>query len=94
MCIRDSYYSVDLNLLPVEKPAAPGFHYHTGQPRTYDCLIPVSYTHLIPVKYLVAPEKYASGNTHIVAFRYADVLLSCPRTGKEAQAHSPNNNTL
>ena len=33
------YYSVDLNLLPVEKPAAPGFHYHTGQPRTYDCLI-------------------------------------------------------
>lgn len=30
----------------------------------------------IPVKYLVAPEKYASGNTHIVAFRYADVLLS------------------
>ena len=33
------YYSVDLNLLPVEKPATPGFHYHTGQPRTYDCLI-------------------------------------------------------
>ena len=33
------YYSVDLNLLPVEKPETGGFHYHTGQPRTYDCLI-------------------------------------------------------
>ncbi len=42
---RDSfYYSVDLNLLPVEKPdiegLAPGDLYlHVGQPRTYDCLI-------------------------------------------------------
>ncbi|MBQ9477670.1 MAG: glycoside hydrolase family 37 [Bacteroidales bacterium] len=38
------FYSVDLNLLPVEKPdvagSAPGtFFYHTGQPRNYDCLI-------------------------------------------------------
>jgi putative isomerase len=38
------YYSVDLNLLPVEKPDVdalkPGmFFLHTGQPRTYDCLI-------------------------------------------------------
>jgi hypothetical protein len=38
------YYSVDLNLLPVEKPditsLQPGKLYlHTGQPRTYDCLI-------------------------------------------------------
>jgi putative isomerase len=38
------YYSVDLNLLPVEKPditsLQPGkLFLHTGQPRTYDCLI-------------------------------------------------------
>lgn len=38
------YYSVDLNLRPVEKPATetlqPGkFYFHMGQPRTYDCLI-------------------------------------------------------
>ena len=38
------YYSVDLNLLPVEKPdidsLQPGKLYlHVGQPRTYDCLI-------------------------------------------------------
>lgn len=38
------YYSVDLNLLPVEKPdiegLAPGeLHLHVGQPRSYDCLI-------------------------------------------------------
>jgi putative isomerase len=38
------YYSVDLNLLPIEKPditsLQPGKLYlHTGQPRTYDCLI-------------------------------------------------------
>lgn len=38
------YYSVDLNLLPVEKPdidaLLPGKLYlHVGQPRTYDCLI-------------------------------------------------------
>ena len=38
------YYSVDLNLLPVVKPnmdsLQPGKLYlHTGQPRTYDCLI-------------------------------------------------------
>jgi putative isomerase len=38
------YYSVDLNLRPVEKPdiesLQPGKLYlHTGQPRTYDCLI-------------------------------------------------------
>ena len=38
------YYSVDLNLLPVEKPdiesLQPGALYlHVGQPRTYDCLI-------------------------------------------------------
>lgn len=38
------YYSVDLNLLPVEKPEIeslqPGDLYlHVGQPRTYDCLI-------------------------------------------------------
>lgn len=38
------YYSVDLNLLPVEKPdiegLAPGdLHLHVGQPRAYDCLI-------------------------------------------------------
>lgn len=38
------YYSVDLNLLPVEKPEIeslqPGELYlHVGQPRTYDCLI-------------------------------------------------------
>jgi hypothetical protein len=38
------YYSVDLNLLPVEKPdiqsLQPGKLYlHTGQPRNYDCLI-------------------------------------------------------
>ncbi|WP_286150748.1 trehalase family glycosidase [Bacteroides acidifaciens] len=33
------YYSVDLNLLPIEKPASPGFHLHSGQPRNYDCLI-------------------------------------------------------
>jgi len=38
------YYSVDLNLLPITKPEmeglAPGaFYLHTGQPRTYDCLI-------------------------------------------------------
>jgi hypothetical protein len=38
------YYSVDLNLLPIEKPdinsLQPGeLFLHTGQPRTYDCLI-------------------------------------------------------
>ena len=38
------YYSVDFNLLPVEKPITDGigegdFFYHTGQPRSYDCLI-------------------------------------------------------
>lgn len=38
------YYSVDLNLLPIEKPdiegVAPGdLHLHVGQPRSYDCLI-------------------------------------------------------
>lgn len=37
---RDGFfYSVDLNLLPVEKPDNAAFHYHTGQPRQYDCLI-------------------------------------------------------
>lgn len=38
------YYSVDFNLLPIEKPDIKGiqpndFFYHTGQPRNYDCLI-------------------------------------------------------
>lgn len=33
------YYSVDFNLLPVEKPATAGFNLHSGQPRTYDCLL-------------------------------------------------------
>ncbi len=38
------YYSVDLNLRPVEKPDTEGlnpgdFFLHTGQPRTWDCLI-------------------------------------------------------
>ncbi|MDR0989083.1 MAG: glycoside hydrolase family 37 [Prevotellaceae bacterium] len=38
------YYSVDLNLLPVEKPDIDGLlpgrlYLHVGQPRTYDCLI-------------------------------------------------------
>ena len=38
------YYSVDLNLLPVEKPDIEGLYpgdlyLHVGQPRTYDCLI-------------------------------------------------------
>lgn len=38
------YYSVDLNLLPIEKPAIEGLepgdlYLHVGQPRTYDCLI-------------------------------------------------------
>lgn len=38
------YYSVDLNLRPVEKPdvksVLPGqLFFHVGQPRTYDCLI-------------------------------------------------------
>lgn len=38
------YYSVDLNLRPVEKPdiesLQPGkLYFHVGQPRTYDCLI-------------------------------------------------------
>lgn len=38
------YYSVDLNLLPVEKPdikaLLPGkLYFHVGQPRTYNCLI-------------------------------------------------------
>jgi putative isomerase len=38
------YYSVDLNLRPVEKPAIDGLEpgqlfFHVGQPRTYDCLI-------------------------------------------------------
>lgn len=38
------YYSVDLNLLPVEKPdiktLQPGkLYFHVGQPRNYDCLI-------------------------------------------------------
>ena len=38
------YYSVDLNLRPVEKPEIeslqPGdLYFHVGQPRTYDCLI-------------------------------------------------------
>ena len=38
------YYSVDLNLLPIEKPnitsLQPGqLIFHAGQPRTYDCLI-------------------------------------------------------
>lgn len=37
---RDGFfYSVDFNLLPVEKPENANFHYHTGQPRQYDCLI-------------------------------------------------------
>lgn len=38
------YYSVDLNLLPVEKPDVEGLmpgdlFLHVGQPRNYDCLI-------------------------------------------------------
>lgn len=38
------YYSVDLNLLPVEKPDIKGvkpgeLFFHSGQPRDYDCLI-------------------------------------------------------
>lgn len=38
------YYSVDLNLLPVEKPDIEGLnpgdlYLHVGQPRNYDCLI-------------------------------------------------------
>ena len=38
------YYSVDLNLLPVEKPEVEGLmpgdlFLHVGQPRNYDCLI-------------------------------------------------------
>lgn len=38
------YYSVDLNLLPVEKPDIEGLmpkdlYLHVGQPRDYDCLI-------------------------------------------------------
>jgi putative isomerase len=38
------YYSVDLNLRPVEKPDIEGLqpgelYFHVGQPRTYDCLI-------------------------------------------------------
>lgn len=38
------YYSVDLNLLPVEKPSISGLnpgdlYLHVGQPRNYDCLI-------------------------------------------------------
>ena len=38
------YYSVDLNLLPVEKPQTDVMHdddffLHVGQPRNYDCLI-------------------------------------------------------
>ena len=38
------YYSVDLNLLPVEKPDIKGLYpgqlfLHVGQPRDYDCLI-------------------------------------------------------
>ena len=38
------YYSVDLNLLPVEKPDIKGLnpgdlYLHVGQPRQYDCLI-------------------------------------------------------
>lgn len=38
------YYSVDLNLLPVEKPDIKGLnpgdlYLHVGQPRNYDCLI-------------------------------------------------------
>ena len=38
------YYSVDLNLLPIEKPDIKGLKpgdlfLHVGQPRTYDCLI-------------------------------------------------------
>jgi hypothetical protein len=38
------YYSVDLNLLPVEKPQVDAMHkgdffLHAGQPRNYDCLI-------------------------------------------------------
>lgn len=51
-CIREHcwdrrdgfYYSVDLNLLPVEKPDIKGLnpgdlYLHVGQPRNYDCLI-------------------------------------------------------
>ena len=51
-CIREHcwdprdrfYYSVDLNLLPVEKPDISGLqpgdlYLHVGQPRNYDCLI-------------------------------------------------------
>ena len=38
------YYSVDLNLLPIEQPDIEGLqpgdlYLHVGQPRTYDCLI-------------------------------------------------------
>lgn len=38
------YYSVDLNLRPVEKPEIAALHpgdlyFHVGQPRTWDCLI-------------------------------------------------------
>ena len=32
------YYSVDINLLPIQKPE-PGKTLHSGAPRTYDCLI-------------------------------------------------------
>lgn len=33
------YYSVDLNLLPVQKPDHSGFTLHQGAPRDYDCLL-------------------------------------------------------
>ena len=33
------YYSVDFNLLPVEKPTHSGFTLHQGAPREYSCLI-------------------------------------------------------
>lgn len=34
-----TYYSVDFNLLPVEKPGNSDFSLHQGAPRDYDCLI-------------------------------------------------------
>lgn len=33
------YYSVDFNLLPVDKPGRSGFTLHQGAPRDYDCLL-------------------------------------------------------
>lgn len=90
------YYSVDLNLLPVEKPTDASFHYHTGQPRQYDCLIQrlsvwsgflamwrqdFSKDGWSPVAFIGSCS--VSGNRLCRRYRFRDTAYRCPDTAED-----------